>query len=43
VSVRFSDVEARILLHELDHLNGRVILDHQPAGRRQALESQYAS
>lgn len=42
MSARFSGVEARILLHELDHLNGRVILDHQPADRRQTLDARYA-
>lgn len=42
MSARFSGIEARILLHEYDHLDGRVILDHQPASRRQSLESRYA-
>lgn len=42
MAARFSGVEARILLHELDHLDGRVILDHQPADRRQTLDARYA-
>ena len=33
---------ARCILHELDHLDGRVILDHQAPEKRAALEAAYA-
>ena len=39
---RFEGSAARCILHELDHLDGRVILDHQLPDRRTALESTYA-
>ncbi|MBL4626609.1 MAG: peptide deformylase [Roseicyclus sp.] len=38
----FDGVLARCVQHELDHLNGRVIFDHQPPERRATLEAQYA-
>jgi peptide deformylase len=38
----FDGVPARCILHELDHLDGRVILDHQTPARRRELEAAYA-
>lgn len=38
----FSGTLARCILHELDHLDGKVIFDHQPAARRAELEAAYA-
>lgn len=38
----FDGAEARCLLHEMDHLDGRVILDRQPPGLRRDLEAAYA-
>lgn len=31
----FKDFEARIVQHELDHLNGKLFIDHVPAGELQ--------
>lgn len=39
----FDGILARCIQHELDHLNGRVILDHQTPADRAALDAQYAS
>lgn len=38
----FEGPAARCILHELDHLDGRVIFDHQPPDDRAALEAIYA-
>lgn len=42
LSEAFDGILARCILHELDHLDGRVILDHQTPADRTALESAYA-
>lgn len=39
---RFNGVLARCILHEFDHLQGKVIFDHQAPQDRAALEAQYA-
>lgn len=39
---RFTGILARCILHELDHLDGRVIFDHQSPTRRAELEATYA-
>lgn len=41
-SAPFDGILARCILHELDHLNGTVILDHQSAIDRAKLEATYA-
>ena len=41
-SATFEGIEARCILHELDHLDGRVILDHQAPDSRRELEAAYA-
>lgn len=38
----FDGILARCIQHELDHLDGRVIFDHQPPARRAQLEAAYA-
>lgn len=38
----FTGILARCILHELDHLDGRVIFDHQTPARRAELEATYA-
>lgn len=38
----FNGILARCILHELDHLDGRVILDHQSPEDRAELEAAYA-
>lgn len=38
----FDGVLARCILHELDHLDGRVIFDHQTVEKRAELEARYA-
>lgn len=38
----FDGILARCIQHELDHLNGRVIFDHQTPERRAALKAEYA-
>lgn len=39
----FSGILARCILHELDHLDGCVIFDHQTPDKRTELEAAYAS
>lgn len=39
----FDGILARCILHELDHLNGTVIFDHQAPDARAKLEATYAS
>ena len=41
-SETFNGILARCIQHELDHLDGRVIFDHQPPTRRAELEAAYA-
>lgn len=41
-SAHFSGNEARCIQHEFDHLEGRVIFDHQSPEDRAALEAAYA-
>lgn len=41
-SARFDGILARCIQHELDHLNGTVILDHQAPQDRARLEATYA-
>ena len=38
----FEGIAARCILHELDHLDGRVILDHQAPDRRAELDAAHA-
>ena len=38
----YSDALARCIQHEMDHLNGIVIFDHQPPDARAELEARYA-
>lgn len=42
VNASFDGIEARCILHELDHLNGTVIFDHQTPDTRAELEAAYA-
>jgi len=42
VNRAFDGNEARCIQHELDHLNGTVIFDHQPPKIRAKLEADYA-
>ncbi|WP_375279271.1 peptide deformylase [Pseudooctadecabacter sp.] len=42
LEARFDGILARCILHEFDHLNGKVIFDHQPAPLRADLEARYA-
>lgn len=42
VSRTFEGIEARCILHELDHLDGRMIFDHQTPALRAELEAAYA-
>lgn len=42
VSDTFDGILARCIQHELDHLDGRVIFDHQTPERRAALEAVHA-
>lgn len=39
----FDGILARCIQHELDHLDGKVIFDHQTPEKRAALEALYAS
>lgn len=39
---QFDGILARCIQHELDHLNGRVIFDHQAPANRAKLEAAYA-
>ena len=39
----FTGIEARCILHELDHLDGRVIFDHQDRASRAKLEAAYVA
>lgn len=41
VTRHFGGNEARCIQHEMDHLEGRVIFDHQPQDRRARLEAAY--
>ncbi len=41
VTARYTGNEARCIQHEMDHLEGRVIFDHQPPDRRARLEAAY--
>ncbi len=42
-TANFDGILARCIQHELDHLNGTVILDHQSPEDRARLEASYAS
>ncbi len=42
-SANFAGLIARCIQHELDHLNGTVIFDHQSADVRHTLEARYAT
>lgn len=43
VSATFEGVEARCIQHELDHLNGIVIFDHQSPDTQAKLEARYGA
>ncbi|MEN8839877.1 MAG: peptide deformylase [Octadecabacter sp.] len=40
---KFDGILARCIQHELDHLNGKVIFDHQTASARAELEAAYVA